>query len=263
MTDNQLVDAVESEAQEQVAIDANEETVEQPEAETQDDKDSDESEGEEQFSKKAVNALNRKKKQITKLRAHMRELEAKLSEVPKVEDHKEINSDDYDSYADYLKADMEANLEQKLKQSQTDMQKQQLEQQQAQLRMERDHYILEQAREASQVLTDLPQVWQQNATLLDNLPDQISDIFYSIDNAPAAIYTLAKEGKLETLAYSNPAIAAYEIVNAQNKGMEMLSRPLNKVSQAPEPITKARGTGSVKKQLTPNDNVLKSLGLKK
>ena len=64
--------------------------------------------------------------------------------------------------------------------------------------------------------------------------------------------------------YANPAIAAYEIVNAQNKGLEQLSgKPKPKQSQAPQPISKARGTGSVKKQLSPNDDVLKSLGIKR
>jgi hypothetical protein len=43
----------------------------------------------------------------------------------------------------------------------------------------------------------------------------------------------------------------------------MLSKPQQRLSQAPSPISKARGTGSVKKQLSPNDDVLKSLGLKK
>jgi hypothetical protein len=154
-------------------------------------------------------------------------------------------------------------VEQKTQQSQTDLQKQQLEQQKQALQSQRDQHIIEQAQEAAQVFSDLPQVWQSNAQLLDALPKEIADIFYNIDNAPAAVYMLAKEGKLESLLYTGPAIAAYEIVSAQNRGLEMLSKPQQRLSQAPSPISKARGTGSVKKQLSPNDDVLKSLGLKK
>jgi hypothetical protein len=248
-------------------LEASNESAESQEDDVQDDQETDASEdsesGEVEFPKKAVNALNRKNKQINKLRAQMRELEAKLNETPEVGNKpSEINPDDFESYGDYINAQVEALVEQKSMQSQTDMQKQQLKQQQEALAAQRDQHIIEQAQEAAQVFSDLPQVWQENAQLLDALPKEVSDIFYSIDNAPAAVYTLAKEGKLESLLYANPSVAAYEIVNAQNRGLELLSKPKTRVSQAPEPITKARGTGSVKKQLSPNDNVLKSLGLK-
>jgi DNA repair exonuclease SbcCD ATPase subunit len=217
-----------------------------------------------EFPKKAVNALNRKNKQINKLRAQMRELEAKLNEAPTdVKAQTQINPDDFDNYGDYINAQVESLVEQKTQQSQTDLQKQQLEQQKQALQSQRDQHIIEQAQEAAQVFSDLPQVWQSNAQLLDALPKEIADIFYNIDNAPAAVYMLAKEGKLESLLYTGPAIAAYEIVSAQNRGLEMLSKPQQRLSQAPSPISKARGTGSVKKQLSPNDDVLKSLGLKK
>jgi hypothetical protein len=237
---------------------AEEENTEQDSEEISDGDDS----GEVEFPKKAVNALNRKDKKINKLRAQMRELEAKLAESPKQTEQKEINPDDFDNYGDYINAQVEALVEQKVGQSENDMQKQQLNQQKEALKAQRDQYIIEQAQEVSQTLTDLPQVWKKNAATLDALPDEIADIFYSIDNAPAAVYTLAKEGKLESLLNANPAVAAYEIVNAQNKGMELLSKPQTRVSQAPQPITKAKGTGSVKKQLSPNDDVLRSLGLK-
>ncbi len=218
----------------------------------------------EQFPKKAVNALNRKSKQINKLRAQLRDLEAKLNEKStQNQEQKEINPDDFESYGDYINAQVHALVEQKTKQSHEDMQKQNLNQQKEVLKQQRDQYIIEQAKEVSKTFTDLPNVWQQNAQLLDALPESIADIFYSIDNAPAAVYTLAKEGKLESLLYANPSVAAYKILNAEKKGLEMLSKPKNRASQAPEPITKAKGTGSFKKQISPNDDVLKSLGFKK
>ena len=57
-----------------------EDIVEDQEADTSGESDG----GEGEFPKKAVNALNRKNKQINKLRAQMRELEQKLHEVPKL-----------------------------------------------------------------------------------------------------------------------------------------------------------------------------------
>lgn len=246
------VEAV-NESEQQEAEQVVEQDVEQPESDEQ---------GGEKFPKKAVNALNRKTKTINKLRAQMRELEAKLNEVPKVTESKPVNPDDFENYGDFIDAQIQASVEKRIMQSQNDLQKQQLTQQQESLKVQRDQYIIEQAQEAAKTLTDLPQVWQQNAQTLDALPESIADIFYSIDNAPAAVYVLAKEGKLESLALMNPAIAAYEIVNAQNKGMEMISVPKPRASQAPQPITKAKANGSVKKQLSAESDVLKSLGLK-
>lgn len=247
---------------------APEEVVENDAVETQETEESQEApevqEGEEvEFPKKAVNALNRQKKINTKLRAQMRELEAKLKESQAPSEVKPVNEADFDSYGEFLVAKAKAEFEQTTKQSQNDMQKQQLLQQQESLKAQRDQHIIEQAQEVSMTLTDLPQVWQQNAQALDALPEQVADIFYDLDNAPAAVYVLAKEGKLEALRYANPAVAAYHIIDAQNRGLALLNKPQQRMSQAPQPISKARGTGSTKKQLTPNDDVLKSLGIKR
>lgn len=235
----------------------------QPDAEESAEQ-SDDNSSDEKFPKKAVNALSRKNKQITKLRARMQELEAELAKAQSnpVSELKELNPDEYNTYADFLKAQMDALVDQKLTTSQSEQQKQRIQQEQESLAAQRDQYIIEQAQEAAKVFTDLPQVWQQNAHTLDTLPKEIADIFYSIENAPAAVYTLAKEGKLEALKYANPYIAAQEIADAQRRGLEKLSTPKPRVSHAPQPITKAKANGSVKKQLSRQDNVLKELGLK-
>lgn len=212
-----------------------------------------------EFPKKAVNALNRKTKQINKLRAQKLELEAKLQEIQSKFAPQEINPDDFETYGDFL----EAKLNHRDQQSKNDMQTTQLTQQKEQVKAQQNQYIVDQAYEVAKTFTDLPIVWNKNAQLLDALPEEITDIFYSVENAPAAVYMLAKEGKLEGLLYANPAVAAYEIINAQNKGMELLSKPKIRSSQAPQPISKAKGTGSIQKQLSPSDDVLKSLGLKK
>lgn len=235
-------------------------------AEQSDDIEADE--GDDELPTKFKNALNRKQRAINKktaqnyqLKAQLRELEKKLESMAATTgEPKKVNPDDYDTVDDWVNALMDSKQEQ----SQAAFQKQQLQQQKEALQAQRDQAIIEQANEVRQVLTDFDSVVAPHVQLLDALPEQIADIFYSIDNPNVAIYTLAKEGKLQGLLYANPAIAAYEIVNAQTKGLEQLSgKPKPKQSQAPQPISKARGTGTVKKQLTPNDDVLKSLGLKK
>jgi Arc/MetJ-type ribon-helix-helix transcriptional regulator len=197
---NETQEAIDDAPQEAPVVADNESTEEQPDVavdnQETDNQSGDDGGDEVEFPKKAVNALNRKNKQINKLRAQMRELEAKLNEEPEVKEvQSAINPDDFESYGDYINAQVEALVEQKTTQTQSEAQKQMLMQQQEALQAQRDQHIVEQAQEASQVFQDLPQVWQENAALLDALPKEIADIFYSIDNAPAAVYTLAKEGE--------------------------------------------------------------------
>lgn len=188
-------EAIEDAPEETLAADNDAPEVEQEEEsqETEDNTEG-ETEGEVEFPKKAVNALNRKNKQINKLRAQMRELEAKLNEEPEKPEPKHIDESQYDTWEEYNAAKVEALVDEKTKQTQSDMERQQLAQQKEMLQAQRNQHIREQAEEATEVFSDLPQVWSENAQLLDSLPEEISDIFYSIDHAPAAVYTLAKEG---------------------------------------------------------------------
>jgi hypothetical protein len=80
MTDLETVEVASDEIAENDAVETQEQDdVESHEA-TEPNGDTQEGESQEEFPKKAVNALNRKNKQITKLRAQMRELQTKLSE---------------------------------------------------------------------------------------------------------------------------------------------------------------------------------------
>lgn len=220
-----------------------------------------------EFPKKAVNALNRRNKTISKLRAQLRELEEKLAaQETQPKERTQVSPDDYETYGEYLKAEMKAEMEDQLRRQSTEQQKQHLSAQKEQLAQQRDMEIAQQAQELAAKIPDLKQTMQPHIQTLDALPQQIADIFYSLDNAPIAAYVLAKEGKLESLSHVNQAVAAYEIINAHNKGLAMIAKqsatpPI--VSQAPQPMKAAKGTGTFKKQLTPQDDVLKSLGLKK
>lgn len=210
--------------------------------------------------KKMDNAIKRRDKKLAQTNARLRELEAKLAETQKPFEPKNVNPDDYETMDDYFKAQTEAAIENKFTQNNTDQQKAQLDAQKQQIIAERNAVILEQANEVSQTLTDLPQVWQQNAATLDALPEQVTEMFYDLDNAPVAIYTLAKEGKLQNLAYMTPHMAAHEIYSAQQRGSSLLAKPRQRQT-APEPMRSAKGGVKTTKDLS-KGSVLKNLGLK-
>lgn len=215
-----------------------------------------------EWPKKAVNALSREKKNNSKLRARMQELEVKLADLNNAEvDSKPVNADDYETMDEYIRAQTDSMVEQKLKNNTSEQTKAQLTQEQETLLAERNQSVAMQAQETAKYIPDFQAVIGQHTQTLDSMPDVISDIFYSIDNAPLAAYVLAKEGKLNALAYSNPHVAANEIIQAQQRGEAMMHKPRTHVSQAPEPMRAANGRGTINKDISQGD-VLKNLGLK-
>ena len=258
-----------SEVQEIVEVELDDVAAEQetPEVEASDETESDDAQEEQSHEdqdpdvriKKMDNAIKRRDKKLAQSNARLRELEAKLAEAQKPFEPKNVNPDDFETMDEYFKAQTEAAIENKFTQNNTDQQKAQLDAQKQQIIAERNEAIIEQANEVSQTLTDLPQVWRQNAAILNALPEQVTEMFYSLDNAPVAIYTLAKEGRLADLAYMNPHIAAQEIYSAQQRGAGLL-RPRTQQT-APEPMRSAKGGVKTTKDLS-KGSVLKNLGLK-
>lgn len=273
MTDiNQEIDAAvpDIETDEGVEVADIDETTEEEESEEgQADNDSNQDGGE--WPKKAVNALSRKNKLLNKTRAELQESNAKIKDLQaKIEafnnqqnqEVKSVNPDDFNTMDDYIKAQMDSLVEQRLKQANSEMEKAQLTQEQQKLTEERDTYIAEQASEASKSIPDFTQTIQPHLQTLDSLPQQVADIFYSMENAPLAAYVLAKEGKLAQLQYANPYVAANEIISAHERGKTMLSKPRKvAVSNAPDPIRGSRGTAKTTKDLS-KGSVLANLGLK-
>jgi len=212
--------------------------------------------------KKLKSSNQRKDRKINKLYAQKKQLEERLAALEIPEDNKSVNPDDFEQYGDYMKAEMEALVDNKQKQTQTESEKAYLTQQKEQLMVERNQYLAKQAQEAARGIPDFYQViTPQQTQILDELPEAISDIFYGIENAPLAAYVLAKEGKLEGLAYSHPQIAANEIWSAQQRGITMMLKPRTQTTQAPQPMKSVRGTGTTTKNLADGD-VLRNLGLK-
>lgn len=240
-------------------IESNEEDQANNDSENEPENNSDSDDVE--FPKKAVNALNRKTKTINKLRARLQELEAKQQELNNsTEETKPVNADDFETMEEYLNAKMNALVNEQLQQSNKEQQSLQLTQEQQALLAERNQHIAQQAQEVAQAIPDFQQVIGQHTQELDSMPDTISEIFYSIDSPTVAAYVLAKEGKLESLRYSNPHVAANLIISAEQRGVQLLNKP-QKSSSVPEPMKGSKGQVKTTKNLM-EGSVLKNLGLK-
>lgn len=207
------------------------------------------------FPKKAVNAISRRDKQIGKLRAEAAALQAELAKYTQSQAQTPKNQnaviegspkeEDFDNYSDFL----EAKLLHKIKQEQTAQEKTKQEQAQAAQKQEwvngREQDIAQKASIHKEEIPDFVEVMQEYADIADEFPEHIVQAFYEADDGSMAFYNLAKDGKLEALATMSPYKAAMEIAMAQNKK----SPVVNRVSNAPAPISAAKGSGSSSKSL--------------
>lgn len=205
------------------------------------------------FPKKAVNALKRRDNAINRLKAEKRELEAQIAQFkqqrPESKQSSTPNADDYASFDDYLAALVDHRVkggnEQKPQEpqiTQEDVQRQVYFQNRAQ-------EVTKRSDEIATILPDFAQVRDMNADVLDALPDRIIEAVLEADDAPLALYVLAKEGKLESLAQMSSIKAARELALAETKGQQYLQR---KQTKAPAPIS-----GKVKPN--PNNRGLESM----
>lgn len=263
MTDNnEALEAPETEATQEVPANEVDESVDQQPENEQNN--SEQNDGEqnsghkEEWPQSAVNAHKRNKKAINKYYAQWKSAEEKIADLEaKLNETKPINGEDYETVDEWIEASTQNKIKKELTQAELDREKNNLAQQKQMMEAERLEEIRQQAAEVAKVHTDLPQVWQQNADALNNLPEEVAEMFYSLDNAAAAIYELGKQGKIENLAYMHPQIAAQEIWSAQQRGIQGLSKP-QKVNPAPQPMQGAKGRGTTQKtvkQMSPRELV--------
>lgn len=201
------------------------------------------SEGGDKFPKKAVNALNRKNKQIHALRAKMRELEAHIAKASQGSQQNQVvapREEDFDTYGEFLKAEMRHALKQEIGGMNQQQQQNQLHQQQASIRAQQDAIIEQNVRELVNAHPDVAKTLREHAHVLENMPPHIEQLFYELDDVAAASYALAKEGRLEDLYYMQPQMAIAEMVRAQERGRNYLTK---KTSQAPKPVASVTGGG--------------------
>ena len=236
-----------SEPQEEVVETPSEEVVDQaPQADR------------EEFPKKAQNAISRRDKKINKQQAELDDLRRQVEALqkaqapaePKKEDGPP-NEDDFESYADYLRADVAYRAKEQIGKEFNDRDEKakqdQAEQAQAQWVESKQQDIVGKLQKAKESISDLPQVWEENIDILDAMPQHVEYAFYDAEDPVSAFYALAKEGKLESLSQMSPGRAAMEIARAEARGQSLVSP--KKPSRAPEPIKGAKGTGKFNKTL--------------
>lgn len=202
----------------------------------------------EPFPKKAVNALNRAKREKRQLRAQVKALEAQMAELKGANPTASYTPPDpnkFDSYTEFNNANVQHQIKTAMEEAQNKGKLEALEGQRNQLAAQRNAELAHTAAETAKQLPDLPNVVGQYAQQLDSVSADVAEIIYEMDNAPLAVYTLAKEGILEDVLSAPPYIAAVHLMNAQARGERLLggSRMAKPTVTAPEPIRAAKGTG--------------------
>lgn len=253
----QVIEAVEAEHPEQEAQDDGAYNLE-------DDAGTDKPKEREPWPKTAENAFNRVKKERNELKEKYRALRQQYEEMKRnFQQFKEPDApteDQYEKYTDYL----DARAQHKAEQTYMSKQKEQYEQGMQRLEAESERVWLEERTSAfdenlnhlKQVASDYAQVEAYAEPIIANFDVNLRKAILSIDNAPKALYNLAKEGRLENLSYMPFEMAVAEIVQAQYRGdfqagqarPQMNAQPKT-VTSAPKPLKTVSGTGKPTKAL--------------
>lgn len=191
-------------------------------------------------------ALDKRNRYINNQRNKIRALEAEMSklkdsyskgaaEAPSLEK--------FDSVIDYMKADQTHTLDQRLAEQAHKAQLAALEQQQ---QMAVQQQVQEVAQQVQELLSSSPEfgkVIKANANVINAMPPHVEKLMAEIDNAPAATYALAREGRLQDLYYMPEHIAAAHLVQAEIRGQQYLQQatPKAPVQPAPKPIGSLKG----------------------
>lgn len=237
----------EVEQPEQVEVQAETETVEQ---ETKAD-----GEQGEEWPSKAKTALRHAKRQVSKFKERNESLERELSNLrARLEAKPELKApkeEDFTDYTDYVEAKAEHKVEQKL----YNLQEEQTKSKISELEKLKEHeYITERATYAEErdnelrsSYSDFDKVTSGYEPIFDAMPKELQKTFIDIDDGSAALYVLAREGKLERLLQMPSDIAKLEIVQAQYR--LPAPNPQAIVSKAPTPLQAVKGNASTQKTL--------------
>lgn len=253
---NDFIDSVMNEATEvdvQETDNSIKENVEENEAE--DVIDQNEEDSEEDDSDDVDSALEKLKKSNKKKLNYIRNLREReknlLSEIEKLKTQefspKQLNAEEFDGpYGEFIKQQALEEMRAELGQTQQKQQLDQLSLQQQQLMAEQNQMIAQEAAQYAKQSEDFANVVPANADRFNNLSDEVQSMFFDLENPTLAAYALAKEGKIEQLAFMSPYMAAVEIRNAEARGLQYLQSGSKKqVSNAPLPVNAVKGTSKV------------------
>lgn len=190
-------------------------------------------------------ALNKKNRYIDNQRARIRALEAEIAKVresgPKTYEPPQMEK--FESVIDYMKADQTGTIEHALAKQQHDMKMAQLQQQREMAFAQQAQGMAQQMNELITNNQDVQKVISSSVNVIQQMPAHIEQLMAEIDNAPAATYALAKEGRLQDLYHMPPNIAAAHLVQAEIRGEQYLQQTTKPKVQAPAPIGKPTGAG--------------------
>jgi hypothetical protein len=256
-TTNSVIDSVMSEASsaetDTPKVDDTEAQAEETEQGAETEAEESQAEGESDESgddlpKNIKKALDKKTRYIRNLREREKAL---LAEVEKLKSEKiepkQIKEDEFQgSYGEFIKQQAVEEMKAVLGQNQQQQKLDQLTLQQQQIVAEQTQAISEEAMEFSKQSDDFAKIVPANASKFDVLPAEIQGLFFELESPTLAAYALAKEGKIEQLAFMSPYMAATEIVRAQERGLQYLQATSKKqISNAPAPIQGVRGTSKI------------------
>lgn len=195
-------------------------------------------------------ALDKRNRYINNQRNKIRALEAELNKLKDPSSFKKTDApqlEKFDSVIDYMKADSAHTLEQKLAEQAHAAKVAALEQQQNMAFEQRTQEVASQVQELLSSNTDFAKTIRDNSSVIQSMPPHVERLMMEIDNAPAATFALAKEGRLQDLYYMPPELAAAHLVQAEIRGQQYLQQSTPKqtqqTQQAPKPIGKLGGAG--------------------
>lgn len=191
-------------------------------------------------------ALNKKNRYIDNLRARNRALDAEIQKLKTSNgsDKKPPEMEQFESVLDYVKAENAYELDKRFTEQQTQQQLSHLEAQQNAIRQQQTQAMAEDFAELSSISSEAKAVLEQAIPVIGQMPPHLESLFYEIDNAPAAIYALQKEGRLQDIFHVNPYVAAAEIVQAQHRGLQYLAQATKQqpaFKQPPKPLDGLKG----------------------
>ena len=229
----------------------------QAETEEKPDEDSEDTESNfEPFPKKAKNAIQRRDRQIAKLRAELREMQMAQQQAIAKDEPKQTGApreEDFDNYAEFLEAKVMHKMREEMQGQTAEAQK---TQEQRLQEAQHEQFVAKKMQEIGVKVQEhdklfpgfqqeFAEVYEENADILDYISPEIERIFFEADDTALAFYNLAKSGQLVDVIQMNPYQAAMAIAKAQMQPI-MPKAPQKK---APAPITAARGTGKTQKSL--------------
>lgn len=242
--DTLVNEQVDSQTDESVELETAQEEPKADEVAEQDEK-----QAKEVNPKTLENAISRRDKKINKMRAENRQIMQEVASLKEMiaksttsKPNPEPKIDDYESVTDFVKAVIEYQTKNNTQNEPKQEPLNQEEVYKSQQMQAKESGLREANLKYSQSIPDFREVMDDNNDVFNDMPDNIAELFFQVEDGAIAAYNLAKAGKLDKLAYMNPAVAALEIYKAQDGFPNQ-----KKATSAPKPISPLKGNGTGQK----------------